>query len=177
MKPFECASEDEVLAAVGTSRWPDRVDAELRAHVAQCAVCRDLVAVAVAFAAPESSAAGAHVPSPRLPDSGVVWLRAQMRARQEAARTAVRPITVAQALSFASVIGLFGVLLGASSAWLQRGVRGLMAMVHVLDPRGLTVPASLVVALSEHATLIASTGAILLLIPAALYLAMREPRT
>ena len=176
MKPFECSCEEDVLAAIGTGRWPDRVDADLRAHVDQCAICKDIVTVAVAFAG-EISGARHRTHIAKIPDSSVIWLRAQLRARNEAAKTAARPITVAQTLSFASIIGLFGVLLGASSAWLQTGVRWLGGMAQALNPRGVSVPAPLIAALTEHATLIASVGAVLLLMPVAVYFAMRDPRT
>jgi hypothetical protein len=43
----------------------------------------------------------AHVPTPQ-----IVWWRAQMRAREEAARTAARPILFTQALAIAALIGL-----------------------------------------------------------------------
>jgi hypothetical protein len=177
MKPFECACEDEVLAAVGSGRWPSRVDAELRAHVSQCAVCRDVVTVAEAFGREDAEpgrlaeSAAAHIP-----DSGAMWFRAQLRARQEAARTAVRPITVAQALSFASVIGLLGVLLGASSSWLQTGVQWLAGRAASLDPRGVPMPTGILATLSEHATVVGLIGAALLVTPIAVYWAMREPR-
>jgi hypothetical protein len=172
MTPFECACEEDVLAAIGTGRWPDRVDADLRAHVADCAVCRDIVTVAVAF----ESAPALRTDLPRVPDSGVIWLRAQLRARAEAARAAARPITVVQALSFASIVGLFGVLLGASSAWLQTGVQWLAGMARALDPRALSVPAPVLAALTDHATLIGMVGLVLLLMPLAVYFAMKEPR-
>jgi len=42
----------------------------------------------------------------RVPSPEIVWWRAQMRARQEAARSAARPILLAQALAAAAVIGL-----------------------------------------------------------------------
>jgi len=176
MKPFECSCEEDVLAAIGTGRWPDRVDADLRAHVAGCAICRDIVTVAVAFEADSTGAAHHDVRRSPVPDPGVVWFRAQLRARSEAEKTAVRPITVAQALSFASMIGLLGVLLGASSAWLQTGVHWLANMARLLNPRDLTVSSSIVAALTEHLTLIATFGFLLLLMPVAVYLAMKEPQ-
>ena len=40
------------------------------------------------------------------PSSAIVWWRAQMRARQEAARLAEQPITIVHALSIAAGIGL-----------------------------------------------------------------------
>jgi hypothetical protein len=42
----------------------------------------------------------------RVPTAEIVWWRAQMRAREEAARTAARPIFFTQALAVAALIGL-----------------------------------------------------------------------
>lgn len=172
MEASECSREDDVLAAIGTGRWPDRADAELRSHVAHCAICRDVVAVAQAFADGSDHA----VASAPVADSAVVWWRAQLRARDDAARLAARPITVAQAISFASIIGLIGVIVGATSAWLQTGIHWLGGMAAWLDPRALTVPQSLVTAATDHAALIAAVAMVLLLIPIGVYFAVREPR-
>jgi hypothetical protein len=46
MQAVECDFESEVLTAVLQSRWPERTDATLRAHVAGCAICSDVAAVA-----------------------------------------------------------------------------------------------------------------------------------
>lgn len=42
----------------------------------------------------------------RVPPAELVWMRAQMRAREEAARKAARPILIAQALGIAVSVGL-----------------------------------------------------------------------
>ena len=49
----------------------------------------------------------AHVPTPE-----IVWWRAQMRAREEAARTVARPILFTQALAVAALIGLLVSVVG-----------------------------------------------------------------
>ena len=49
----------------------------------------------------------AQVPTPE-----IVWWRAQMRAREEAARTAARPIVFTQALAVAALIGLLVSVVG-----------------------------------------------------------------
>jgi len=54
------------------------------------------------------------------PSSAIVWWRAQMRARQEAARAADRPITIVHGLAIACFCGLGLSLLGT----LVAGVRG-----------------------------------------------------
>src|SRR4051794_34609460 len=117
MTSIDCSYEDDVLTAVNTGRWPDRVDDDLMAHVASCELCRELVAIAPMFAE------AAATPQRALPDASVVWLRSQMRAREEATRLAERPISVAQAVAFASGVGALGAILGASSVWLQAAVR------------------------------------------------------
>lgn len=48
MKRIECEFEADVLAAALQSRWPERVDTELRAHVSTCDICSDVATVAVA---------------------------------------------------------------------------------------------------------------------------------
>jgi len=96
MTSIDCSYEDDVLTAVNTGRWPDRVDDDLTAHVASCELCRELVAIAPLFAE------AAATPQRALPDASVVWLRSQMHAREEATRLAERPISVSQAVAFAS---------------------------------------------------------------------------
>src|SRR6185503_1416523 len=102
MRQVECPFEADVLSAVYTNRWPERAEPELQAHVAQCAICADIVAVAPLFEEDYEFARR----SAQVPDSGLVWWRAQMRARTEAERAAVRPITVAQAVGFAATLGV-----------------------------------------------------------------------
>jgi hypothetical protein len=48
----------------------------------------------------------------RVPTPEIVWWRAQMRARQEAARQEARPILLSQALAVAALIGLLVSVIG-----------------------------------------------------------------
>jgi hypothetical protein len=93
-----CIREPEILEAV----LADRLTEELRAHAATCAVCGDFVWVATAV----HDEFGNAQRRARVPAAHVVWLRAQMRAREEAERTAARPIVFTQALTIAGLIGL-----------------------------------------------------------------------
>lgn len=68
------------------------------------------------------------------PSSAIVWWRAQMRARQEAAQAAERPITIVHGLAIASgaglMLGLLGYLTGglkASYAWLAATYQSVSA--------------------------------------------------
>jgi len=90
-------------------RERDLTDAEIEAIVAG------------AMAAEASSARREAAP----PSSAIVWWRAQMRARQEAARAVERPMTIVHGLAIACGIGL---LLGAAGA-VVRGANGSSAWV------------------------------------------------
>jgi hypothetical protein len=118
MARFDCPHESDVVTMVYTGRWPERAPEDLRAHSAACPVCSDVAAVALAI---ESETAQGDVPS--LPSSGTVWWRAQIRARQDAAKEVVRPITAAQALGLAALFGMVGAVFGASAQWFQMAVR------------------------------------------------------
>jgi hypothetical protein len=73
-----------------------------------CPTCGPLVALAEQIRREfEHTQSQARVPTPE-----IVWWRAQMRAREEAARTAARPIVFTQALAVAALIGLLVSVLG-----------------------------------------------------------------
>jgi hypothetical protein len=71
--------------------------------------------VAEAIAAEASLARTEAAP----PSSAIVWWRAQMRARQEAAVAAERPITIVNALAIAAGAGLMLSLVGYAVAGLK----------------------------------------------------------
>jgi hypothetical protein len=168
MSRIDCSHEDDVLAAVNTGRWPDRADAELKAHVAGCEVCRELAAIAQAFA--ESDA----IAQPSLPDASVVWLRSQIRAREDATRLAERPISVAQAVAFATAVGALGAVFGATSSWLQTGVKWLGTAVHHIDPRAMALSTDAVALVTQHAVAAAMIGVAILIMPVAVYWGLRD---
>jgi hypothetical protein len=73
-----------------------------------CPTCGPLVTLAEQIRREfEHTQSQARVPTPEL-----VWWRAQMRAREEAARTAARPIVFTQALAVAALIGLLVSVVG-----------------------------------------------------------------
>ena len=92
---IDCPREQDILDALAASRWPDRCDDDLREHVRGCLICGDLAAVAGALLDDRDAAwREAHVPP-----SGVVWWRAQLRAREEAARAAAWPLAFIQGVA------------------------------------------------------------------------------
>ena len=110
-----CPREHDVLAAVMAGHMPT----DIRAHAAECAVCGSIVQIATLvhddFAAAKQQA--------NIPTADIVWLRAQMRAREEAARAAARPIILTQAIAIAALCGLLVSLAGRlsiiASGWLN----------------------------------------------------------
>jgi hypothetical protein len=160
MKPVDCEFESDVLAAALQSRWPERVDADLRAHVARCTICSDVVAIASAVDdAREEMRASAVVP-----DSGRVWWLAQLRARREAAEAAGRPITAVQVIAFACAVGLLGACFGATSTWFQAALGWMASSVAALPSAAALV--------AGHGPLVLGVAAVLFVVPTAVYLAM-----
>jgi hypothetical protein len=166
MNHTDCDRESDVLHAATTGRL--RADADLQAHIAACPACQDVATVAAAFAAARP------VSDFRVPESSRVWLQAQVRAREDATRLAARPITVAQAVAFASVVGVLGALVGATSSWLQAGLHWVAELVTLADPRSFHVPDAITVLVVDHGVLIGAIGACLMLTSLTVYLVTRE---
>jgi hypothetical protein len=141
------------------------VDAGLRTHVATCAICADVVAIAGAI-----DHAREALRAPAIPDSGRVWWLAQMRARREATQAAGRPITAAQVVALACAMGLFGACFGATSAWFQSALRGSASSLAAIR---LQAPLAFAAAFAvQHGALLLAMAAILLVVPAAVYCTM-----
>jgi len=97
---------------VAAGRWPERCDDNLRAHVNACAVCADLADVAVAVVDDRETASSEG----RIPPAGIVWWRAQLRAREEAARAAGRPVAFIQGVAASVAVWLLVSLVRALPA-------------------------------------------------------------
>lgn len=127
MRTIECTRESDVIDAVTTGRW----DAELQAHVAGCALCGDLAEVTRTLQHEHAQA----LQEARVPASGLVWWRMELRARHEAARAAARPIAMAQAIAAACGLVLAFALLAAALPWIERWL-GMPAGVTALVREG-----------------------------------------
>jgi hypothetical protein len=119
-----CEREGELWEAIAAGRWPDATNTDLWAHVNACATCRDVALVSSSLSIEGSAARREAAP----PSAAIVWWRAQMRARQEAALIAERPITIVQALSAAVALGLGVALAGTALPWLQTPLAWLATM-------------------------------------------------
>ena len=85
----------------------------------ECPSCGPLVALAAQIHADfEHAAREAPVPTPE-----IIWWRAQVRARERAARTVVTPIVLAEAVGLAAAVGLLLAFAGRAAlpslAWLS----------------------------------------------------------
>jgi hypothetical protein len=167
-KPADCEFEADALAAALQSRWPDQVDAQLRAHVAECPICSDVVAIASAIDDARTEVRAHAV----IPDSGAVWWRAQLRARREAAEAAGRPITAAQLIAFASAVGLLGACFGAASTWFQSAFRSIASHLGGIDAKAFLSSATTM--LSQHGALALGAAAMLFLVPTVVILTLRR---
>ncbi len=165
MRHVECRFEEDVLSAVVQSRWPERVDPQLQAHVEGCGICSDIVAVAGTLDADHDEMLSAAV----IPEAGRIWWQAQLRARREAAEAASAPITWAQVAAFASAMGLIGACFGASSTWFQAALGSIKSGVSKFE---LAAFVSSVAAAVGHAAFALGLVLIVLLVPTALYIAL-----
>jgi hypothetical protein len=156
----ECPRESDVLDALASSRWPNRVERELADHVASCTICQDVIAVATAIQSDNDAAwREANVPS-----SGQMWWRAEMRARQDAIREASRPLTIAQ-----GVAALLALTLAALVTWFA------WPSVHnVLSAIGLAGEGQTAFASPMLLPLAIAMGALLIVAPLAIYFVVSE---
>ncbi len=158
MTEVECPREPELVETIADGRWPGATDPALASHVSSCAVCSEVVLVAGALRSDyESECATAHVPP-----AGLVWWRAQLRARRQLAGTAARPITYAHAFTGAVAAGLFFTLGGLLWPWLRASLDWIDAASRLADVGRLWVPFGLAV------------GAWLILAPVVLFLVLSE---
>jgi hypothetical protein len=98
---------------------PEPTDGEIEAIVAEA------IAAEAALAHREATP----------PSSAIVWWRAQLRARQEAAQTAGRPITVVHGLAIACAAGLALSLIGTAIAGVRGSSAWLVDVYHSLSPK------------------------------------------
>jgi len=155
MRIKECPREYEVLEIVSSKRWSHRCCDELRAHVAACSICTDALEVALALHEDREAAQVAG----EIPSAGLVWWRAELRARQEAARTASRPITLAHAFGAAAAVGAAAALISRSWPWLKSF---------------LALPDFSAWSLSQLGLVIAFGLAVLVIAPLAVYLVLSD---
>jgi hypothetical protein len=164
----ECAREAEVLEAVAFGRWPEQCG-DLTAHVASCAICADVVEVARALHDDREWLSREAQP----PSAGMVWWRATIRARAEAARTATQPISVLQGIAGACVVGAaagLGTVAWQSLHWLDR----IGELAVQLDSRRAGIASASAIAAGHGLPILLAVAAGLVLAPLALYFTLAD---
>ena len=136
MSALECPHEEQVVRLVLSGQWPDGAGSELQAHAGSCAVCQDVVAIAVVLRADQQHGGDVQVPA-----AGQIWWRSAIRARAEAAGAAARPMVWLQALTGAGAVGL--AVAGVSSAWPR--VESALRFLPFSAPAGDALPLFLLV--------------------------------
>lgn len=164
----ECAQEADVLEAVAFGRWPGPC-AELVAHTASCEVCADLVEVARALREDREALCRRAQP----PAAGMVWWRATIRARAEAARTVTQPIAILQGIAGACSVGAAAGLV--TVAWQSRHwVDRLGDLAVQLESRRAGIAAAATIATGHGLPLLVAVAAGLVLAPLALYFTLAD---
>jgi hypothetical protein len=165
----ECPREADAFEAVAFGRWPAHVTRELLAHVAGCSVCRDVVDVAAPLQDDRRLLMRAIDP----PGAGIVWWRATIRARAEATRTVMQPMTMWQAVA-ATCVAVVAVAF-AGAMWRSGRAESVVADLLARFAIGRSDAAAFVGVGVEHALiLVAGVVACIVLAPVALYLALGD---
>lgn len=97
-----CPREHDVIAAIVNGPGPVVLDDELRAHSAQCDVCKELVEVVELMRLDRE----AFEEDVNVPAAGQVWWRAAIRAWLDASQQAARPLSWLFGVSIACAVGL-----------------------------------------------------------------------
>jgi len=127
-----CAREGDVLDLIAIGQWPSRANRDLVDHVATCERCTDLAVVAAAIL----DLRGADEAAGRVPDGGLVWYRAQLRAREAAVVRAARPLLVAQIAALVLVVGALAVWAsGQADSLVAAGTATWTTAANLLDNR------------------------------------------
>lgn len=173
----ECAHEREVLDLVLAERWPDRCDPDVVAHAADCDVCSEVLAVAMAMREDESRVEAEIVAaSPQhpqvVPDATLVWWRAQMRAQEEAGRRAARPIAMVQGIGIGIGLVAAGSLIRVSWPWLRGYGAGVSSGLTDFVARSAATSTATVEAMPLWITL--SIVAAVIAAPIAVYAALKD---
>jgi predicted anti-sigma-YlaC factor YlaD len=155
---LHCDHEQDLLDAVAARRWPDRADPAVREHVGGCTICSDVAEIATAFFMEREHAHSEAA----VPPASLVWWRSQIRAREESARLAVRPIALVQAVATASV-----------SDWVREMITTFGAGTWWASPRDLSL--SWMLGAAAYATLpLLAVGMWIVIAPVVVYFALDD---
>lgn len=136
-----CAQTAEVQQMVRSGHWPQACPAELREHIAGCAVCAQSVALGQVFSQARTTAmARAPLASP-----GVLWWRAQLRRRNEALQRVEAPAVAAKVLGAALCVAVVALL----AIWKRQAMQlEVLQSLRSFVPTGWSLPVMVAAAVS-----------------------------
>jgi len=164
-----CARETDVVSAVLSRRWAS-ANEDLKSHAAGCEICGDVVALASLLSADQERARY----EARVPAAGQVWWRSAVRARLEAAHTAVRPMTWLQGIASACAIGLALAVGGMAWPSLRELASWSVLQTVGADTRVEDIATLAIAALQRSLPLAFVVAAFIVLAPVALYFALTD---
>jgi hypothetical protein len=155
-----CPREPELLDLLALGRRPH---GELASHVDACTPCAELLAVAGAIFE-DASSAMRRAP---IPSSGGVWWRIERRAREEAALTATRTVSLVQIATVVATVAIAIVLVG-----------GLPTIANWIGSLDLSLPSIASLTRADNAfwslPLLLGLATLLTIAPVAIYFAVTE---
>jgi len=164
---IECPREADVFEEIAFGRWPSHAPRELQAHVADCPLCRDVACVAAAMQGDRRQLMRSAAP----PTSAIVWWRATIRARADAAQTAMRPMTLWQAVAGTCIAAVTAAI--AAAVWrsgIAGGAAGFLARLAVSG----AAPQFAAFGIEQTLLVLAGLVACLVLAPIAVYFALAD---
>lgn len=119
----QCAREADVLDALQAGH----VTAELSHHLEECADCREIESVAGALLDDRATS----LSEARIPSSGTMWWRMQIRLRGDAEVRTRRALVLGQGITLLVALGLIAILLGD---WLLPGITSTFSGISLTTP-------------------------------------------
>ena len=107
----ECRRAADVAAALTAGPEPELSNEELRHHADACESCREMVTVVTALRSERDRLRR----SATVPSAGLVWWRAHLRARQQAALRAAAPVAAVHAVALVAAVVLAIVLVSVAA--------------------------------------------------------------
>ena len=164
-----CPSEQLVVNAVLSGRWPHGCEDNLVAHAGECTTCREVANVSLLLRDDsDCSRFDMHVPA-----AGQVWWRAAVRARLESTRAAAQPITWMHGITAAIVLGIALAVITAVWPLLPEAVASVKGIARDYLPNA-EMASALAVGLRQSLLIGAIGAALLVLTPLALYFVLSD---
>ncbi len=122
-----CTQEENVVHSARTGCWDDST----KAHLANCAYCREIAGIAEWM----RNVAQTDVRDVVLPEPGRIFCKAQLAAAEKAKKKALRPLLIAEfVLRIAVILALAAAIFGAWFGFRFLAANALVSFPHVPQP-------------------------------------------